>query len=367
MLSILAVVLGLVIIVTAISADRSARARHNFRAIVLNLCGIGCLAFGLFSVYHWSHHGIDRSHQVAVVSHNGTVVSHGDHRATMVQLVISSDGRLAQPAERQSEVGLAEEETFAEAESEIATVNINVDGVKVEGASQLSPEALEATLEEIELEDLAAAADTTSADTVTDSGLAPEMRTQVEIDFAARPEWVEQPDRDVGQVHQISIASGPYVGQRIARTELYKELKAATDEYINDVVGNSNAAHWVGYDEQQIRQRFVASDHIFDEKIISPSVGVMHQSHALLEFGPAFHSDVAEAWHQVMARAQLVKVALGGGAVLGMLILMFGYFKADTATRGFYSGRLKFVTVVAILAVIATGLLVARSIPWLWL
>ena len=93
----------------------------------------------------------------------------------------------------------------------------------------------------------------------------------------------------------------------------------------------------------------------------------MHQSHALLEFGPAFHHEVERDWHQVMARTQLVKVALAGGAVLGMLVLLFGYFNADTATRGFYSGRLKFVTAVAILAVVATGFLIARSIPWLWL
>ena len=50
-----------------------------------------------------------------------------------------------------------------------------------------------------------------------------------------------------------------------------------------------------------------------------------------------------------------------------MLVLLFGYFNADTATRGFYSGRLKFVTVVAILGMIVAGFLMARSIPWLWL
>ena len=110
----------------------------------------------------------------------------------------------------------------------------------------------------------------------------------------------------------------------------------------------------------------MAPGNIYDEKVISPSVGVMHQSHALLEFGPEFHRDVEQAWHQIVARARLVKVALAAAAVLGTLALLFSYFQADTATKGFYTGRLKFVTLVAILGLIASGILLARSIPWLW-
>ena len=68
------------------------------------------------------------------------------------------------------------------------------------------------------------------------------MGSRVEIDFDARPEWVDQPDRDLGEVHQISIAAGPYRQQRNARKELYKQLKIATDEYINEVVGHPHAA-----------------------------------------------------------------------------------------------------------------------------
>jgi uncharacterized integral membrane protein len=92
----------------------------------------------------------------------------------------------------------------------------------------------------------------------------------------------------------------------------------------------------------------------------------MYQSHALLEFGPEFHRQVEESWRQIQARARLVKMALGAAAVLGTLMLLFGFFQADTATRGFYSGRLKFVTAVAILGLIVCGVYLTRSIPWLW-
>ena len=93
----------------------------------------------------------------------------------------------------------------------------------------------------------------------------------------------------------------------------------------------------------------------------------MHQSHALLEFDSNFRNGMEDQWHDVVARARLVKVAVVAGVVLGMLALVFGFFNADTATRGFYTRRLKFGTFVAILGLIGLGVLLARSMPWIWL
>ena len=116
--------------------------------------------------------------------------------------------------------------------------------------------------------------------------------SQVQIDFAARPEWVDREPRDVGPVHQVAVSAGPYRQQRQARSELNEELKLATDEYINEFLDSSTAAHWIGFDESRIRQTLVSPGNYYDEKVISPSVGVMYQSHALLEFGPEFHRDI---------------------------------------------------------------------------
>ncbi len=344
MLSILTILFGLLIVVAAVAADRSARAQRPLRAIVLNLIGIGCLVLGLAAVFSWSRHGVVQGLQLAAACQQD------DERATVVRLVVGEDGQLQYPT------GIPSSELVAEAESAEKAEVTSDDAVR--GAR----DDLAIALDDVELE----AVDQPQGDR-PDLGLAPNRRSSVEIDYDARPEWVEQPDSDVGETHRMSISSGPYLHQRNARKELYKQLKIATDEYINEVVRHPHAARWIGYDANDVHSRFVGPDHIFDEKVISPSFGVMHQSHALLEFGPVFHNEVENAWHQVMARAQLVKVALAGGAVLGMLVLLFGYFNADTATRGFYSGRLKFATAVAILAVIATGVLIAKSIPWLWL
>ena len=349
MLTILAFLLCFAIIASAVTADRSARANHKFRAVLLNLCGIGCLAVGLLVIFAWSRGG------VVVPMHMAMAQSAGNP-GTLVRLMVTNDNR-SDRAKREKP------EARRDAESR--------DGVKPEaeaadphfGDNQDDKET-RATLDDPLLEQLDEALDDTGE---RDDGLPIELRSQVEINYEARPAWVERPEGDVGDVHQISVTAGPFQRLRNARKELYNQLKTTTDEYIDDVVGNPHASRWIGFDEARIRRTLVSSDNYYDEKVISPSFGVMYQSHALLEFGPAFHEEVEQAWHQVVARTRLIAVTLAGGTVLGLLALLFGYFTADTATKGFYTRRLKFVTTVAILGLIVGGILLARSIPWLWL
>ena len=88
------------------------------------------------------------------------------------------------------------------------------------------------------------------------------------------------------------------------------------------------------------------------------SFGPMYQMHALLEFGPEFRKELdgrrgdLERHAREMAIAfRLRGLALGFGAVLCLLTVVFGYFRLDTATRGYYTGRLQFLAATAILIV----------------
>ena len=56
---------------------------------------------------------------------------------------------------------------------------------------------------------------------------------------------------------------------------------------------------------------------------------------------------------------------LGAWPVLGFLGLVFGYLKLDTATRGYYTGRLQIGALAAVLSLAAAGVLLARWIPWM--
>jgi hypothetical protein len=44
---------------------------------------------------------------------------------------------------------------------------------------------------------------------------------------------------------------------------------------------------------------------------------------------------------------------------------MFSFLKLDTATRGYYTGRLQFGAAATILALVAASVLLMKWIPWM--
>jgi hypothetical protein len=347
MLSLFAFALGLVMVVTAAKVDRTARGGGAGRAVLLNLAGMSCFLLGVVVLCGGGRH------------HAGTLpwrgVARGADLPRAIVVPLLDEGQTPHAAD--AATGEAERESMS------TTVTRHDQAEALPEVASQSAETLTALqpAETRPLDEAVAESEETAASVPLEIG------SKVEIDYEARPSWVERADTDLGNVHYISVASGPYLRPREARQELHRQLKQVTDEYINEYLRHAQAARWVGYDEQEIRRRFLASDGLFEDRVLSPSFGVMHQAHALLALDAEFHDEIDASWHRARARAQLVKVALASGVVLGMLTMLFGYFRMDTATRGFYSGRLKFVTGAAILAVIAVALLLARAIPWLWL
>jgi hypothetical protein len=51
--------------------------------------------------------------------------------------------------------------------------------------------------------------------------------------------------------------------------------------------------------------------------------------------------------------------------MLVLLSVVLGYFKADTATRGYYTRRLRFGVATVILALAAAVYFAARWLPWM--
>lgn len=179
-----------------------------------------------------------------------------------------------------------------------------------------------------------------------------------------RPDWVETASVRVGSVHSTAVNSGPFSLPIEAERELDQLLKAKTDEYIAEHLGSSLAPSFVGYDIVRIKRELIKPTNTYREQI-TVSVGPMHQSHALLEFSPEFRREIEHRWNQVKGTARLGQtgfVALGALLLLGTV---FGYFRLDTATRGYYTGRLQFLAAAAILSVVGAGVVLARWVPWL--
>lgn len=179
-----------------------------------------------------------------------------------------------------------------------------------------------------------------------------------------RPTWVEAPPVREGAVHSTSVCSDPYSTPSQAMHALDEKLKAATSEYIGEYLHSDLAPTLIRYNVSEIKQKLLSPQNIYQEKI-TVSIGPMHQVHAKLEFPADFREQLDRRWAELRATYRLAETGLVSGGVLLLLATVFGYFRLDNATRGYYTGRLQFMAAAAILAIVATGAMFSRWIHWL--
>jgi len=181
-----------------------------------------------------------------------------------------------------------------------------------------------------------------------------------------RPEWVEQPPVRTGDRHTQSVCSDPYRDLPAARVALDDKLVSAVRDYVAEQLGSQMAGALIHYDLSAIKNRFVKSR--YEETIEVSSLNTpMHQVHAQLEFDPGFRSEIAARWQKILAAGRLGKVAAVMTGVLLLLGTVFSYFRLDNATRGYHTGRLQLLSAAAILALVAAGVLFARTDAADWL
>ena len=191
---------------------------------------------------------------------------------------------------------------------------------------------------------------------------APQVAPESPVIPAGRPEWVGR-NIMVGSEHAIAVNSGPYTSEAEANRELDNVIKAKTDEYIAEQLGSSFAPQLIRYDAPTIKRELIKQPIYHEQGLFS--VGPMHQAHALIEFGPDFRKKITDKWVDLTAYYRLMQTGLVAGGALLFLGTIFSYFRLDTATRGYYTGRLQFMTAAAILAIVGSGAVLARWIYWL--
>ena len=169
-----------------------------------------------------------------------------------------------------------------------------------------------------------------------------------------------------GKIHTIAVSSGPYKKERQAQRALDEAIEKATAEYIADQIGSQRAALLLRYDAGTIKERYLRNANKYqDVARYTEPVGDMHEHFALLEFGPDFRKEIDRRWMQVKATSRVVQTGVVSGAVLLLIASVFGYFRLDNATRGYYTSRLQFMTAAAILAVVTAGVVAAQYMAWL--
>ncbi len=187
---------------------------------------------------------------------------------------------------------------------------------------------------------------------VAESGKS-DSESPIVIDRPSIPDWARQPDVLSGPVHSM-VAVDTVEG-------LDAKLTEKTNEYINWYIGDDVASDAINYDIQFIKQHLLVKTEHRQREMSGEKVSA---AYALLEFDESFRRQLDEQWRDAVSKRRVLFAGLIGGSVLALLGVVLSYFRLDSATRGFYTGRLQFVSIAAILTLIAVGVLMARWIPW---
>jgi outer membrane biosynthesis protein TonB len=188
-----------------------------------------------------------------------------------------------------------------------------------------------------------------------------------------RPAWVDAPAKLSNGIYRTKVTVGPFATREECDRALPAELLKATNNYIDSYLGEG-ANQWVHlppgyYLGQGIRRGiplppgYANGPGIFRDQWqedVLASFGPMIQVHTLLEFNEETRHDLQQRWLAGRAENRLGFAGLGAGLILALLGTMFGYLKIDTATRGYYTRRLQFVAVLAILTTLVLGLQLGR-------
>jgi hypothetical protein len=191
-----------------------------------------------------------------------------------------------------------------------------------------------------------------------EADLAPKPRVQFNT---PRPNWVEADfSAEKGDVQKVSVSSGPYKRKHDAQRALNEELVRVTSEFVSDYLGNQAAGTLVPVELETIKSELILPGNTFDEQIEISELGPMHQCHALVNFTPSFKAKLDERWRTITVAGRTAKLGVIAVGVLMALSVVFGYFKADNATRGYYSTRLQLGSAGAIVALVAGAWMLFR-------
>jgi hypothetical protein len=178
-----------------------------------------------------------------------------------------------------------------------------------------------------------------------------------------RPPWVDVPAFSIGTDDYVPVDSGPYATRGECRRALAEAMRQAVAEYVQDHRGDEGAAEHVVFETAYVKTH-LRQGGVFEETV-QASFGPMRKQHALLKFGQEFRAEIDRRYNQVVLTSRLAQVALLAASVLVGLGIVFVYLQIDTATRGYYTGRLQFTAGAVILGIVALGVLLARWVPWL--
>ncbi len=199
------------------------------------------------------------------------------------------------------------------------------------------------------------------------------------------PDWALIPNRVEadGRTEFVVVHSNALLQQREAREELEERMLDTVRRKVDEMF-SPGAAAAIGIDLGYLRQNLLVPGNEFCQVLYWDASTVMdagdiatvsdtdraeprtaYRCFARLKLDSDFQQWATVTWHERQVRSRQMQIGLIFLSGVLMLVLAFGYFKANEKTRGIYSGRLQSMALIGLLAIIAAAVLLSKMFPWL--
>ena len=178
----------------------------------------------------------------------------------------------------------------------------------------------------------------------------------------ARPAWVDlPPEQRVGDDGVLRL-----VGTTMALEPTPQDSYTAADgvvhelfeQYVRRVYGSSAVAKI-----RLPREITVGNVVSWTEPKESSATGMtMYETHVMLTLDQHARHVIEERLQSIEIGRRVRLAGAGAGLLLGLISTLWGYLKLDTASRGFYSGRLKLAAGAAAIALVSGALAAVRGV-----
>jgi hypothetical protein len=191
----------------------------------------------------------------------------------------------------------------------------------------------------------------------------------------APPAWIHDKPGTVGQDYREIVSTDEYATEDEARRAMDVLLMLRTAERVRSLTGEDSLEQrrpsltfhqgtvtldgTVAYDpnyrqwwDQDIRllnsmgigmneiRRSVVRDQYMASRESSRALNTMYKQYTQAQFTPWFDDQLKKHWLAYKRQDRFEQVSMGATSVIGLLAFVFGLFKVDTWTKGYYTKRL---------------------------
>lgn len=188
------------------------------------------------------------------------------------------------------------------------------------------------------------------------------LNTRESVFSVETPQWYEQP-ANAGEEELIFFRVFGFNQEKL-NSEINLALRASAAAYLEEILG-IHAAQYVYFSDQDLRSL------INTEEIKQGTYFDGTQSHSVqfffasVKFNEQFQDKAERMWIEKRQKNRLFQHGLFAGITLLLIGLTFAGLKLNSATSGFYQGRLQFFVAIVILGVIAAGVYFGFHVAWI--